>query len=266
MCHSCWKVAPKSHLRPWSSSRRDLAPVAPLQQPQDLAPVAVQDCLQQQPPGPSSSWLPTGHRSSTPPQVLAPVLPKPVSIYLCCADGTGQVERDFGCLQVLDVRAPPMSEDTASSLVEIFANGPRLECAMQRRALKLEEQRCVGWCDFCKRDRCFKRLLHYSGCICLGCYVGRSPAALLATPFTRECAELWVAICGQKPGPKPKEKAPPLRRASRGEGKQQGKGQRKGCSEGRSDAHPKAKASKAKSKAEAKGKAAARPPVGRRCE
>ena len=44
------------------------------------------------------------------------------------ADGTGQVERDFGRLKtVLDVQSWPMIEDgdTASWLVEIFADGPR---------------------------------------------------------------------------------------------------------------------------------------------
>jgi len=64
-----------------------------------------------------------------------------------------------------------MSEDgdTASWLVEIFADGPK-----QVRG---------GSC-------------HASG---------------VQRPFTRECAELWVAIYGRglkKPGPKPKEKAP----------------------------------------------------------
>ena len=44
------------------------------------------------------------------------------------ADGTGQVERDFGSLKtVLDVQSWPMIEDgdTASWLVEIFADGPK---------------------------------------------------------------------------------------------------------------------------------------------
>ena len=88
------------------------------------------------------------------------------------ADGTGQVERDLGSLKtVLDVQSGPMSEDgdTASWLVEIFADGPK-----QVRG---------GSC-------------HASG---------------VQRPFTRECAELWVAIYGRglkKPGPKPKEKAP----------------------------------------------------------
>ena len=44
------------------------------------------------------------------------------------ADGTGQVERDLGSLKtVLDVQSGPMSEDgdTASWLVEIFADGPK---------------------------------------------------------------------------------------------------------------------------------------------
>ena len=88
------------------------------------------------------------------------------------ADGTGQVERDFGSLKtVLDVQSWPMIEDgdTASWLVEIFADGPK-----QVRG---------GSC-------------HASG---------------VQRPFTRECAELWVAIYGRglkKPGPKPKDKAP----------------------------------------------------------
>ena len=88
------------------------------------------------------------------------------------ADGTGQVERDFGSLKtVLDVQSGPMSEDgdTASWLVEIFADGPK-----QVRG---------GSC-------------HASG---------------VQRPFIRECAELWVAIYGRglkKPGPKPKDKAP----------------------------------------------------------
>ena len=88
------------------------------------------------------------------------------------ADGTGQVERDLGSLKtVLDVQSGPMSEDgdTASWLVEIFADGPK-----QVRG---------GSC-------------HASG---------------VQRPFTRECAELWVAIYGRglkKPGPKPKDKAP----------------------------------------------------------
>ena len=44
------------------------------------------------------------------------------------ADGTGQVERDFGGLKtVLDVQSWPMIEDgdTASWLVEIFADSPK---------------------------------------------------------------------------------------------------------------------------------------------
>ena len=88
------------------------------------------------------------------------------------ADGTGQVERDFGSLKtVLDVQSWPMIEDgdTASWLVAIFADGPK-----QVRG---------GSC-------------HASG---------------VQRPFIRECAELWVAIYGRglkKPGPKPKDKAP----------------------------------------------------------
>ena len=88
------------------------------------------------------------------------------------ADGTGQVERDFGGLKtVLDVQSGPMSEDgdTASWLVEIFADGPK----------QVRGSSC-----------------HASG---------------VQRPFIRECAELWVAIYGRglkKPGPKPKEKAP----------------------------------------------------------
>ena len=42
----------------------------------------------------------------------------------------------------------------------------------------IEQRRCGGWCNFCRRDSCFKPLLHYSGCICWGCYVGRPSAAL----------------------------------------------------------------------------------------
>ena len=107
------------------------------------------------------------------------------------ADGTGQVERDLGSLKtVLDVQSGPMSEDgdTASWLVEIFADGPKSE---EEVATRLES----------------------SG-------AGESDAVVLeATPFTRECAEMWVATFhrrfriysrGQKkPGTKPKEKAPP---------------------------------------------------------
>ena len=99
------------------------------------------------------------------------------------ADGTGQVERDLGSLKtVLDVQSGPMSEDgdTASWLVEIFADGPKSENEV---ATRLE---CSG--------------------------AGESDAVVLeATPFARECAELWVAIYGRglkKPGPKPKDKAP----------------------------------------------------------
>ena len=58
------------------------------------------------------------------------VLPKLVSIYLCCVDGTGQVERDFGSLKkIVDVHSGPLNEDgdTASWLVEIFADGPKSE-------------------------------------------------------------------------------------------------------------------------------------------
>ena len=78
--------------------------------------------------------------------------------------------------------------DTASWLVEIFADGPKSEEEVATR-------------------------LEVSG-------AEESPAVHLeATPFTRECAELWVAthrrrfriysIGAKKPGPKPKEKAPP---------------------------------------------------------
>ena len=100
------------------------------------------------------------------------------------ADGTGQMKRDLGSLKkVLDVQSGPMSEDgdTASWLVEVFADGPKSEEAV---ATRLE---CSG--------------------------AGESGAVHLEdTPFTRECAELWVAIYGRglkQPGPKPKEKAPP---------------------------------------------------------
>ena len=119
------------------------------------------------------------------------VLPKLVSIYLCCADGTGQVERDFGSLKkIVDVHSGPLNEDgdTASWLVEIFADGPRSE---EEVATRLESSGAEG----------------------------SDEVVLEATPFTRECAELWVAIFhrrfrsysrGQtKPGPMPKEKAPP---------------------------------------------------------
>ena len=87
--------------------------------------------------------------------------------------------------KVLDVHSGPLNEDgdTASWLVEIFADGPKSE---EEVATRLE---CSG--------------------------AGESDAVHLeATPFTRECAELWVAIYGRglkKPGPKPKEKAPPRR-------------------------------------------------------
>ena len=60
------------------------------------------------------------------------------------ADGTGQVERDFGGLKtVLDVQSWPMIEDgdTASWLVEIFADGPRSE---EEVATRLESSGAEG--------------------------------------------------------------------------------------------------------------------------
>ena len=86
------------------------------------------------------------------------------------ADGTWQVERDLGSLtKVLDVHSGPLNEDgdTASWLVEIFADGPKSE---EEVATRLE---CSG--------------------------AGESDAVVLeATPFARECAELWVATFGRR--------------------------------------------------------------------
>ena len=72
------------------------------------------------------------------------VLPKLVSIYLCCADGTGQVERDIGSLKkIVDVHSGPMTEDgdTASWLVEIFADGPKSD---EEVATRLESSGADG--------------------------------------------------------------------------------------------------------------------------
>ena len=81
------------------------------------------------------------------------------------ADGTGQVERDLGSLKtVLDVQSWPMSEDgdTASWLVEILADGPKSD---EEVATRLESSGAEG----------------------------SDEVVLEATPFTRECAEMWVA-------------------------------------------------------------------------
>ena len=116
------------------------------------------------------------------------VLPKLVSIHLSCVDGTGQVERDFGSLKkILDAHSGPMNEDgdTASWLVEIFADGPKSE---EEVATRLES----------------------SG-------AGESDAVVVeATSLTRDCGEMWVATFHRrfriysrglkKPGPSPRIK------------------------------------------------------------
>ncbi|MEC8102051.1 MAG: hypothetical protein VX109_07210, partial [Planctomycetota bacterium] len=102
-----------------------------------------------------------------------------------------QVERDFGSLKkIVDVHSGPMDEDgdTASWLVEIFADGPKSD---EEVATRLESSSAEG----------------------------SDEVVLEATPFTRECAEMWVATFqrrfriysrGQKtPGPKPKERPQP---------------------------------------------------------
>ena len=59
-----------------------------------------------------------------------------------------------------------------------------------------QDRQCGGWCPLCRQQRCWKQLLHQSGCICWQCYVG-SQAASRGNADMGAQQHLTCGICAQ---------------------------------------------------------------------